>query len=843
MFKKTVFQLHWLFGITGGLVLALMGVTGAAYAFRDELLLLLNPQVIQQQAGPVLTPGELVARAERESGAQVAGLWVDVTGERPARVFFTPPAGERRGASRYVDPYSGAQLPELRGQGFFDLMLQLHRFLALGEFGKQITAACTLMLVFFCLSGLYLRWPRQAASWRAWLTLDWARKGRSFNWDLHAVAGTWCLALYLLAALTGLFWSYEWYRDGVQRLLTDAPAGQAGERRSAGRGRPPAEPLDGPALVVDYTAVWAAIRNTAGPQLHTYNLRLPPLGGQPATVFYLLEGAAHPRAFDQLSLDPASGVVRRVERYSEKPLGAQLLASVYALHVGEFFGLPGRILMLLASLAMPLFAVTGWLLYLDRRRKKRAIRAAQGELGGAAGGETWLIGFASQSGFAEQLAWQSAAHLQAAGHPVQVQSLSQLGEQTLREARRALFVVSTFGDGEAPDSARAFERRVLGQALGLDHLRFALLALGDRHYPQFCGFAERVRGWLQQQGAQTLFEPVQVDAGDAQALDHWRSQLGALTGVQVQAAVEPLLTWRLVSRECLNPGSLGAPTYLVGLQPLQPCTWQAGDILEVQVCQAPARVHEWMQSLGLAEQQVSHDGEGRLLSNVLAECVLPEDAKALLGLAPQALLQALEPLPRRDYSIASLPADGVLELLVRQQHQADGSLGLGSGWLTVYAPLGQQLRARLRNNRGFHLPSDDRPLILIGNGTGLAGLRSLLRARVAAGQRRNWLLFGERSAAHDFYCRDELQGYLADGSLARLDLAFSRDQAERLYVQQRLRAAADELRSWLQAGAALYVCGSLQGMAAEVDGVLRELLGETALQALVEDGRYRRDVY
>ncbi|MBU2323731.1 MAG: flavodoxin, partial [Gammaproteobacteria bacterium] len=139
--------------------------------------------------------------------------------------------------------------------------------------------------------------------------------------------------------------------------------------------------------------------------------------------------------------------------------------------------------------------------------------------------------------------------------------------------------------------------------------------------------------------------------------------------------------------------------------------------------------------------------------------------------------------------------------------------------------------------------SDDRPLILIGNGTGLAGLRSLLRARVAAGQRRNWLLFGERSAAHDFYCRDELQGYLADGSLARLDLAFSRDQAERLYVQQRLRAAADELRSWLQAGAALYVCGSLQGMAAEVDGVLRELLGETALQALVEDGRYRRDVY
>ncbi len=842
MIKKSLFQLHWLFGITGGLVLALMGVTGAAYAFRDELLMLLNPGAITQQAGPVLTPAELAARAAHDSGAQVAGLWVDVTGERPARVFFTPPPGERRGASVYLDPYSGEPIGELRGQGFFDLMLQLHRFLALGGFGKQITAACTLMLVFFCLSGLYLRWPRQAANWRAWLTLDWARKGRSFNWDLHAVAGTWCLVLYLLAALTGLFWSYEWYREGAQRLLGDAPSGQAGEQRG-GRPRPGAEPAVGPALVVDYAAIWATIRHMAGPQLQTYNLRLPPVGGQPATVFYQLEDAPHPRALDQLSLDPANGALARVERYSEKRTGEQLLASVYALHVGEYFGLAGRILMMLASLAMPLFAITGWLLYLDRRRKKRAIRAAQGGLDGAAEGEPWLIGFASQSGFAEQLAWQSAAHLQAAGHAVQVRPLGQLGEQALREARRALFVVSTFGDGEAPDSARAFERRVLGQALGLEHLRFALLALGDRHYPQFCGFAERVRGWLHLQGAQSLFAPVQVDAGDSQALAHWREQLAALTGVQMQAPVDTLSAWQLVRRECLNPGSLGAPTYLVGLQPLQPCNWQAGDILDVQVCQAPAQVHAWMQKLGLLEQQVSHDGAARALSDALAERILPVDTQALRGLAPQALLQVLEPLPRRDYSIASLPGDGVLELLVRQQHRADGSLGLGSGWLTAHAPLGQQLRARVRHNRGFHLPDDDRPLILIGNGTGLAGLRSLLRARVTAGQSRNWLLFGERNAAHDFYCRDELQGYLANGNLARLDLAFSRDQAERVYVQQRLRAAADALHSWVKEGAAIYVCGSLHGMAAEVDAVLREVLGEAAVQTLVEAGRYRRDVY
>ena len=134
-------------------------------------------------------------------------------------------------------------------------------------------------------------------------------------------------------------------------------------------------------------------------------------------------------------------------------------------------------------------------------------------------------------------------------------------------------------------------------------------------------------------------------------------------------------------------------------------------------------------------------------------------------------------------------------------------------------------------------------MILIGNGTGLAGLRSLIKARIAAGHSRNWLLFGERNAEHDFYCRDELQAWLASYQLHRLDLAFSRDQARRLYVQDRLREAADELQAWIEDGAAVYVCGSLQGMAAGVDQVLREVLGDAVVEGLVEQGRYRRDVY
>nr|WP_218572805.1 sulfite reductase flavoprotein subunit alpha [Pseudomonas sp. R-28-1W-6] len=790
VFKKIVFQLHWLFGITAGLVLALMGVTGALYAFEGEILSALNPEVLRvevRETGP-LAPAELVAKIEAQAGKTVSGLWVDQREGRAARVFFTPPAGERRGPMRFFDPYSGELLGEPSGQAFFGLMLQLHRFLAMGDTGKQITAASTLALLFFCLSGLYLRWPRQALNWRAWLTLDWARKGRAFNWDLHAVFGTWCLLFYLCAALTGLYWSYDWYRDGLTRLLSDSPAGQQGGKpgeRRGGRGEAPS----GPPPTVDYDAVWRSLQQAAGPQLVAWNLRLPPVAGAPATVFYLLEEAAHPRALNQLSLDPASGQVKQHERYADKSFKAQLLASVYALHVGEYFGLTGRILMAVASGLMPLFFITGWLLYLDRRRKQRATRAARGAVAAQGGAESWLIGFASQSGLAEQLAWRTAGQLQAAGLPVQVQPLARLDEQALQQASRALFVVSTFGDGEAPDNARGFERKLLGSQLALGELSYAVLALGDRQYQQFCGFARRLHDWLGQQGANSLFAPVEVDNGDQAALASWQQQLGQLTGAAVPAPVEPSFgEWRLLGRECLNPGSSGAPTFRVRLQMPVGGHWQAGDLLEV----------------------------------------LPRN-EAGLG--------------ARDYSIASLPSDGVLELIVRQQRRSDGSLGLGSAWLCVEASLGAPVLARVRRHAGFHAPQENRPLLLIGNGTGLAGLRSLLKERIAAGRSRNWLLFGERNAAHDFYCRDELQGWLARGDLARLDLAFSRDQAAKVYVQDRLREAAAEVQRWVAEGAAIYVCGSLDGMAGGVDRVLRELLGRERLDQLQEAGLYRRDVY
>lgn len=849
MVKKSLFQLHWFFGITAGLVLALMGVTGATWSFQDELLRLFNPQVLKVQVRDegVLPPAELVRRVEAEQGDKVSMLWVNMRSDEAARIFFTPPPGERRGTLRYADPYTGKLQPPVSGQGFFDLMLQLHRFLAMGDTGRQITGACNLMLIFFCLSGLYLRWPRQALNWRTWLTLDWAKKGRAFNWDLHAVAGTWCLLFYLLFALTGLFWSYEWYREGLNRLLGDAPAAGEQRKRGEGRGRPPAPGKDAAPLVVDYDAIWTSLQAAAGPGLRTYNLRLPPAGGQPATLFYLLDNAEHERALNTLSLDPATGVVRQHDRYTDKSFKAQLLASVYALHVGSYFGLTGRILVTLASLSMPLFFITGWLLYLDRRRKKRQVREARKGLNPAGDtGNGWLVWFASQSGFAEQLAWQSAGQLQAAGLAVRVQPLATLTETDLQQAQRALFVVSTFGDGEAPDSARGFERKVLGQPWTLGNLNYALLALGDRQYPHFCGFARSLQHWLEARGATASFSAVEVDSADPAALQQWQQQLAALTGAAPLSAWQPpqFSVWTLTRRELLNPGSQGAPVYLLGLQPSQPERWDAGDLVDVLPRNAGSTVKALLDGLGLEPHTpVRVDGLEERLDHALGGRLLPASRGHLIGLHAQALVDALIPVAAREYSIASIASDGVLELIVRQERHPDGTLGLGSGWLTEHLALGASVSVRLRRNSGFHLPTAPAPMILIGNGTGLAGLRSLLRARIVDGEQRNWLLFGERNRAHDFLCEEELQGWLASGELARLDLAFSRDQAQKVYVQDRLREQADELRRWLAEGASIYICGSLEGMAAGVDAVLAEVLGAEELEQLIELGRYRRDVY
>lgn len=863
MFKNFWFQTHWLFGITAGIVLAVMGVTGALLSFEQEILRLLNPSVMTVEAEADLTPlgpGVLMARAaEAAPDKRVIGVGLNAEPTLAAQVVY---AGGRRGEPVYINPYTGELLgkPE-RGDTFLHVAEDIHRWLALGDVGKAITGASTLILVVLALSGLYLRWPRNAASWRAWLTLDLARKGRSFLWDLHAVAGTWVLAIYLLAALTGLYWSYDWYRNALFEL-TGAPrptqmggpggqakpgAGPRADGRPGAAARPGGEG-GGAGPAVEVAQVWAVFQREV-PAWSSVNLRLPERPGAGIELRYLDADPAHERASNTLTLDAKTLAVTKHERYADLAGGAKLMRSVFVLHKGSYFGTAGTVLVMLASLGMPLFAITGWMLYLDRRGKKRAARAAARTVAPAAvvGKEPLLIGFASQSGFAEQLAWQTAGTLQAAGVPVAVHPLAELEEAVLKRFRQALFVVSTFGDGQAPDAARPFVRRIMSRSLSMPWLRYGVLALGDRQYATFCGFGKALADWLHRQGAEPLFAPVEVDDGDPAALSAWQGHLGRLAGADVGArwTAPAYGRWRLTERRLLNPGSQGEPMYHLALVPADGAAldWQSGDIADVIPRHAEATVQGLLREAGLdGATEVQVDGKTERLDAVLARRELPAPGSAR-GLSAQALVEGLKPVHHRHYSIASVPEDGALWLLVRQARLGGGGLGFGSGWLTEHAPLGSEIELRARANQGFRLEPADRPLILIGNGSGLSSLRAHLKARSLAGRGRNWLVFGERNADRDFYYREELETWLRAGVLSRLDRAFSRDQAERVYVQQRLREAAEELCAWVADGAAIYVCGSAEGMAPAVEQTLAELLGEAALERLSAEGRYRRDVY
>jgi len=161
----------------------------------------------------------------------------------------------------------------------------------------------------------------------------------------------------------------------------------------------------------------------------------------------------------------------------------------------------------------------------------------------------------------------------------------------------------------------------------------------------------------------------------------------------------------------------------------------------------------------------------------------------------------------------------------------------------------------IQTSHGFRPPTDgDRPVIMVGPGTGVAPFRGFLHERLAAGAKgKNWLFFGEQRAATDFYYREELEKMLATGHLTKLSTAFSRDQAEKIYVQTRMLENAAELWAWLEAGAHFYVCGDASRMAKDVDDALHRIIetagGRSADDAkayvakLKADKRYQRDVY
>jgi sulfite reductase (NADPH) flavoprotein alpha-component len=800
--RNGLFQIHWFLGITAGIVLAVVGVTGALMSFERAIMEQISPDIVRVQVnGERLTPDAIIERFSvhrPDTRVEQITLWPEA--DRSALIRIAPPAGERRGDAIYVNPYSGEPLGKIHGEQFFRTVRSLHRWLLIPfeqdgiNIGRQITGFCALALVFFALSGLYLRWPRRPLNWRNWFRIDFSLKGRNFYWALHSVIGTWVLVVYLLLALTGLSWSYAWYKNGLSQILTGEPMQ---ERRGPGGfgGGPGGRPDGGGMPAVSLDQAWAIFVSKADGNFKFASINQPRSPKEPVMVNYVTPDATNDRQRSVMSIDAHTGEVVADEPYKPiEPLGKRIFQGLYELHTGEWFSTPGIVINMIASLLMPLFTITGFLLYFDRRKKKKQNRQSAAAVASVHTDADYWVVYGSQTGTAEQLAWNTATILQSGGLKASVKNIATLDKDALATAPTILFLLSTFGEGEAPDAARGFARKLLKTTLPLASLQFAILGLGDRRYADYCAFAAAVERWLLANGAQPLFERINVNNGDVQAIQQWQQQIAYLSGVaSVTAWAAPEYEdWTLQSRQLLNEGSLGAPIYRVSLQPARPgnTPWQAGDILEIQPHNDPA-------------------------------------------------------LPHREYSIASLPTDGVVDLVVRQAFNEQGQLGLGSGWLTAFATEQQRVRARIRNNPSFHAPEQSSaglqaPCILIGAGTGIAGLRAHLHQRYLKDQTGNWLIFGERQRHCDRLFAQELDAWRQSGFLNELDEVYSRDGEG--YVQDLLKTRQQQLGEWLDRGAVIYVCGGM-AMGAGVHQALLDILGEHELQQLIDTNRYKRDVY
>lgn len=816
MTRNILFQIHWFLGITAGLVLAVMGVTGATLSFESEILAALNRDhpaatVIQRLSVP-----QLIAQVERQRpDAKIGRLTVPTVPDEMTTVSYQLGTSKDRVVER-IDPFTGTLLGEPRGAAVLEVVEHLHRWLALpGEgngIGRQITGFSAIALIYFALSGLYLRWPKRPLDWRNWFVLDLRKTGRNLYRMLHAVVGGWVLIFYLVSGFTGLWWSYDWYRQGVRALLVaEAPA-----ENHAG-------PKDVP---VDLARAWdGLVRATGGRSYDRITMSVRDYGEVQFRA--KLPEARHDRVSDELTIDGTNGAVIDDQPYATRPLGEDIVTSVFEIHRGAYFGIVGRIAMLLASLTMPLFTVTGFLLYFARRRRKAALAEVVADaIDVPVEQATTLVAYASQTGSAERIARLTADALpHAAALPI-----ASLDRATLARASRLFVVASTYGEGEPPDNARGFARTMEREAPDLSHLDYAVMALGDREYAEFCAFGHRVDRWLHDHGATRLFDAVEADGNDADAQRQWQHQLAGLGGRTDQPDWAPaaMEDWRLVDRRLLNPGSLGGEAWQITLAPVvNAVEWMPGDIIEILPQQDERRVDAYLAATGMAD---TPDNRAMLMTSIL-----PTGAGDVA---------TLKPIAHREYSIASIAGSGQVELIVRRCTASDGFDGLGSGWLCHGAPLGDIVRARVRSNPAFHPPADDSiPLILIGNGTGLAGLLAHLRHRAASGGAPAMLYWGERHPAQDDFLADERQALCDAGVLADQQVAWSRRPGGYRYVQDAVAAHADAIRSAIDANGAIYVCGSVQGMAPGVHAALATILGESLLEEMLGDGRYRRDIY
>lgn len=726
-------------GLLAAILILALALSGAALSLFPVMERLSSPaevggQTVGDLAALVLAAHPGVEQIRRSPSGKISAYWFDA---------------DVAGAA-VVDPATGLDVASA-DQGVVQRWLtDFHRSLLLGDTGRYGSAVGALALLVLALSGAMLVARRQGgwARWIAPIKGPWA--GR---W--HAELARVTVFGLCLSALTAL-----WMTAATFDLF---PVDEAN----------PVMPQTVSGLVGQTPAKMAALQETQVADLRDLTF---PYAGDASDVFTLTTGAG--TGF----VDQGTG-----ELLAWQAPGPWTVAGewIYLLHTGDGAALWGLILGL-AALSVPVLSVTGGLIWWRNRQSRPrltgTVAAAVAEtviLVGSEGGSTW--------GFAAAL----ARALQGHGRGVHLAALSSFSPLTYQHAKRIVVMTATWGDGDAPTSAKG-ALELLATAAPLNGVPLVVLGFGDRSFPGFCAFAEAVEAAARTAGWTMQMPLDRIDRQSPQAFARWSRAFGEGIGLPLDITHQPAppqtATLRLMSRKDYGE-SVQAPTVIL--------------------------------RFGVPKEGLWHRLTGRGFGRFRAG--------DLLGIVPEGDTVA------RLYSLASGQADGFVEIVVRKH---PGGLCSGQLWALQ---LGQSVQAFLRPNPGFQPDRTQAPLILIGAGTGIGPLAGFLRAN--RGHRPIHLWFGVRHPQADYLYAEDLTRWQADKRLTGLHTAFSRT-GRRHYVQDALREDAEAIRRLVAEGARIMVCGGRE-MAQGVREAMTEILQPVGLspRALKAGGRYAEDSY
>jgi len=513
------------------------------------------------------------------------------------------------------------------------------------------------------------------------------------------------------------------------------------------------------------------------------------------------------------------------------------------------------------------------------------------------------IAYGTETGNSKKLATDLAAKAKKSGIQAKVVSLDQYRLNDLAKEEYFFTIISTQGEGEPPATAKKFYDHIHQNGFKLPQIKYGVLALGDTSYPLFCKAGEDVDQQLQKLGGQRITPLVKCDTDYQGDADGWFSQVlhslttttssnGSASVGAVVAAKKPtgkkVYNGSIITNVNLNDRGSQKATHHIEIV-ADELEYQPGDSIGIVPENAPAIVDSIIALTRIdSKKTVSFRNETHTVIELLKKKVniaylpervvkayaaivkqdIPETKISLLDLLKiypvnnasqfEEVIGILEPITPRLYSISSSPNahSGEVHITVaRDNFKVNGEVkhGLASNFLADL-PVDGPLEFYVHKNNQFRLPAEDKDVIMIGPGTGIAPFRSFIAERDAAGASgRNWLFFGDQHFTTDFLYQTEIQNWIQTGVLTKVNVAFSRDQKTKIYVQHKMLENAKAFYEWLQNGAYVYICGAKEPMSVDVENTILQIIerfgSKSSAQAveylnqLKEEGRFLKDVY